>query len=140
MEKENQYVNYFYEKYQGRVAIGVGYGQNFSEIFPFVFINTAGDAIGIVALGVIPESEDIVYIYHLGAFISGCGHGSTILKELCHQADRFNICLSVSAISMPNGKDPSMGKEQLTQWYESFGFTGDSGLLRKPDIIDGDRN
>jgi hypothetical protein len=137
MNKENQYVEYFYEKYRGRVAISVGYGPNLTEIFPFVFMDKDGDAIGIVALGVVPESEDKVYIYHLGAFISKHGYGSTILKELCDQADRFSICLGVSAIVMPNGKDPLMENGQLTQWYESFGFKGSSSLLRKPDMFDG---
>ena len=68
MEKGNQYVNNFYEKYEGRVTIGVGYGKNLSEFFPFIFTNTAGDAIGIVVLGVVPESEDNFHIYYMGAF------------------------------------------------------------------------
>jgi hypothetical protein len=139
MNKEYKYVEYFYDKYRGRVAISVGYGPNLSEIFPFVFINTEGDAIGIVALGVVPELEDKVYIYHLGAFLSKHGHGSIILKELCHQADRFNIRLSVSPIVMPNGKDPTMENGQLTEWYQNFGFKGSSGLLRKPNINDVER-
>ena len=53
MVQENDYVNYFYDKYEGRVAIGVGYNQDLSEIYPFVFEDTDGKSIGIVALGVI---------------------------------------------------------------------------------------
>jgi hypothetical protein len=37
MYQEYDYVNYFYEKYESRVAIGVGYNQDLSEIYPFVF-------------------------------------------------------------------------------------------------------
>jgi hypothetical protein len=34
MDQEHDYVTYFYEKYDGRVAIGVGYDQSLSEIYP----------------------------------------------------------------------------------------------------------
>lgn len=132
MDKENDYVDYFYEKYQGRVAIGVGYNQHFSEIFPLIFENIDGESIGIVALDVILDAQDVVHIYHLGAFITKLGNGSVILKELCRQADIFNIYLSVSAVSMPNGKDVKMDDEHLVEWYERFGFEDDSGLVRKP--------
>jgi hypothetical protein len=136
MGRETEYVNYFYGKYHGRVAIGVGYNQDLSEIFPFVFQNANGDSIGIVALGVLPEENKLVYIYHLGAFISKHGSGSIILKELCQQADRVGIRLSVSAINLANGKDPRMKAERLKKWYKSFGFKGDSGLIRNPKPID----
>ncbi|MBL7180175.1 MAG: hypothetical protein ABIK98_08320 [Pseudomonadota bacterium] len=132
MDKEYDYVDHLYKKYQGRVAIGVGYNQNLSEIYPLVFQNSDGESIGIVALGVIPNEKSVVHIYHLGAFISRRGDGSKILKELCRQADIFKIYLSVSAVFMPNGKDPQMDTKRLIKWYESFGFKGDSGLLRKP--------
>ena len=52
MNQEHDYVNYFYQRYKGRVAIGVGYGQDLSEIYLFVFENADGKAIGIVASGV----------------------------------------------------------------------------------------
>jgi hypothetical protein len=129
MSNANDYVNHFYDKYHGRVAIGVGYNHDLSEIYPLVFQNTDGESIGLVALGAI---SDAVYIYHLGAFITRHGDGSKILKELCHQADRFNIDLTVSAVHTPNGGDPTMNSRQLKQWYESFGFMGESRLLREP--------
>lgn len=136
MGRENDYVNHFYEKYHGRIAIGVGYKQDLSEIYPFVFQNINGESIGIVALGVLPDENNMVYIYHLGAFISRHGNGSVILTELCQQADNFGIHLSVGAIHMSNGKDPLMETKRLIRWYESFGFMGESGLIRNPQTID----
>jgi len=130
--KESDYVDFFYDKYQGRVSVGVGYNQNLSEVFPLVFQNPAGESIGIVALGVVSNGKTLVYIYHLGAFQSKRGDGSEILKELCDQADKFNICLGVGAVFMPNGKDTKMEPGRLVKWYESYGFEDDSGLLREP--------
>ena len=132
MSRETDYVNYLYAKYHGRVAIGVGYNPDLSEIFPFVFQNKKGESIGIVAVGLMPEGSKGVYIYHLGAFISRRGNGSIILKELCRQADKFNISLSLSAISSPNGDATAMNTKQLARWYKSFGFKGESGLSRSP--------
>jgi len=128
------YVRYFYDKYHGRVAIGVGYTSDLSEIYPFVFQNERKESIGIVAIDAIPNEERIVYIYHLGVFESQCGNGSSILRELCDQADKFNISLKVSPIVMPNGRAPSMATDQLIAWYKKFGFRGSSGLLRNPLI------
>ena len=104
------YVRYFYDKYQGRVAIGVGYTSDLSEIYPFVFQNEKNESVGIVAIDAIPDEERIVYIYYLGAFESQCGSGSSILRELCEQADKFNVSLKVSTIVMPNRKAP--------QWHQ----------------------
>jgi hypothetical protein len=132
MSKANDYVSYFYNKYQGRIAIGVGYNQNLAEIYPIVFQNSEGESIGIVAIGAIHDEDKIVYIYHLGAFESRCGDGSLILKELCDQADAFDVSLRASAIVMPNGKDPVMTTGQLIGWYKRFGFKNNAGLLREP--------
>lgn len=135
--KTNEFVSYFYERYQGRIAIGVGYTQNMSEIYPLVFQNRSGESIGVVALGIAHEKENVVYIYHLGAFVPRRGNGSIILKELCRQADRFKISLSVSAIPLFSEKGFKMTAERLTLWYRGFGFKGDTGLIRKPDTARG---
>ena len=132
MSKGNVYVDYFQKKYDGRVAISVGYNDKMAEIFPIVFQNPAGEPIGIVALDVIRDRQDTVHIYHIGSFIAKMGHGSNILQELCMNADRCGISLSVSAISMPNGRDQRMGSSQLVRWYQKFGFEGDGGMLRMP--------
>lgn len=135
MNKENDYVSYFYKRYQGRVALGVGYDQNISEIFPLVYQTSYGESIGVVALGVVADNKNVVHIYHLGAFISQQGDGSKILQELCVQADNFNISLTVSAIVMPNGKERQIEDNSLIQWYKSFGFSGETGLIREPNRI-----
>ena len=136
MVQENDYVNYFYDKYDGRVAIGVGYNQDLSEIYPFVFEDTDGKSIGIVALGVMTyENIAYVHIYHIGSFRTNCGNGDKILQELCFQADKYQIVLSLSPVFMPNGKDEPMSNERLNKWYGGFGFKGSPQFKREPGII-----
>jgi hypothetical protein len=137
MNQEDDFVNYFYDKYEGRVAIGVGYDQNLSEIYPFVYEDIAGKSIGIVALGVYRrESTSHVHIYHVGAFKNNRGDGNQILQALCFQADKYQIILSLSPISMPNGKDEPMSDECLREWYGKFGFKGSSHFRREPCLIE----
>lgn len=136
MTQEDKYVNYFYEKYEGRVALGVGYNQNLSEIYPFVYEDIAGNSIGIVALGVYNQKNTkYVHVYHVGSFKNNRGDGSQILQALCFQADKFQIILSLSPISMPTGKDAPMSDERLREWYGNFGFKGSSHFRREPSII-----
>ena len=114
MDQEHDYVKYFYEKYEGRVAFGVGYDQELSEIYPFVFESADGKSIGVVALGVYThENINYVHIYHIGSFRSKRGIGSQILQELCFQADRYQIILSLSPLFMPNGKNDPMSTDHL---------------------------
>jgi hypothetical protein len=136
MQAEKNYVNFFYEKFEGRVAIGVGYDQNLSEIYPFVFEDAGGKSIGLVALGVYTDDEiNLVHIYHIGSFKGNRGNGSLILQQLCYQADRYQITLSLSPIFMPNGRNQPMSTEQLISWYGRFGFKGNSPFKREPYII-----
>ena len=136
MYQEDHYVSFFYEKYEGRVAIGVGYNQDLSEIYPFVFEDTAGNSIGVVALAVYThENIDYVHIYHLGSFKSNRGNGKKMLEELCLQADKYQIILSLSPIIMPNGKKASMTSESLREWYGRFGFNDSSHFKRDPRKI-----
>jgi len=136
MNQEQDYVDYFYDKYRGRVAFGVGYDQDLSEIYPFVFEDADGKSIGVVALGVYThENTTYVHIYHMGSFKSNRGDGSRILQELCSQANKHQIVLSLSPISMPNGKDVPMSDENLKSWYGRFGFKGNAPFKRKPRQI-----
>ena len=133
INKEHDYVNYFYEKYEGRVVIGGGYDQNLSEVYPFVFEDSDGKLIGVVALGVYTnENVNYAHIYHLGSFKTNCGNGSQILQELCSQADNYQVILSLSPIFMPDGKNEPMNDEQLKSWYGRFGFRGSSPFRREP--------
>ena len=136
MYQEHQYVNFFYKKYEGRVAIGVGYNQDLSEIYPFVFEDTDGNSIGIAALAVYTHKNiDYVHIYHLGSFKNYRGNGNKMLEELCFQADKYQIILSLSPIIMPNGKNESMTSECLRKWYGRFGFKGSVQFKREPRKI-----
>jgi hypothetical protein len=133
MVQEHDYVNYFYDKYEGRVAIGVGYNKDLSEIYPFVFEDTDGELIGIVALGVITyENITYVHIYHIGSFKTNRGNGNKILQELCFQADKYQIVLSLSPVFMPNGKNETMNNERLNKWYGEYGFKGSPQFKREP--------
>jgi hypothetical protein len=133
MTAAENYIHFFYEKYIGRVAIGVGYNENLSQIFPFVFQNDNNKSTGIVAMGTVPDDEYTVYLYHIGVFEPQRGNGSQILNELCMQADRFNIALKTSAFVLSDGKNPEMTAKQLIGWYKKFGFKENHGLLRNPE-------
>lgn len=136
MDKETAYVDYFYDTYKGRVAIGVGYNNHITEIFPLVYQTAKGDSIGAVALDTVEHDERWVHIYHLGAFVTRQGDGSKILKELCLQADSFDVSLGVSPIVMPNGSGSQIGDAQLVEWYQRYGFKGNPRLLRQPRAIE----
>jgi len=89
MNQEHDYVNYFYEKYEGRVAIGVDYDQNLSEIYPFVYEDIAGKSIGIVALGVYRwDSISYVHIYHTIILVLSRAAAKTATKYSRHCACR----------------------------------------------------
>ena len=136
MSQESDYVKYFYDKFNGRVAIGVGYNKDLSEIYPFVFEDSAGNSIGVVALGVYTyEGINYVHIYHIGSFKSSRGDGSQIIQTLCHQTDKFQIILSLSPIFMPNEKDELISDERLREWCGRYGFTGRSHFRREPSKI-----
>lgn len=136
MDPERDFVKYFYKKYKGRVLIGVGYDQNLSEIFPFVFECTDGESIGVIALDAIRYDHiDYVHIYHLAAFKSQQGNGSKMLQELCVQADKYHIILSLSPIFIPDGENKPMSDGDLRSWYGRFGFAGSSPFKRKPHKI-----
>jgi hypothetical protein len=63
------------------------------------------------------------------------GNGSQILQELCFQADKYQIILSLSPIFMPNGKNEPMNSEHLRSWYGRFGSRGSSPFKREPRKI-----
>ncbi|MBU1172753.1 MAG: hypothetical protein KKD44_24610 [Proteobacteria bacterium] len=133
MDLENRYVDFFYEKYQGRVAIGVGYDQDLSEIYPFVFSDTGGASLGGIALS--PLSQDagpVVYIFHFSSFNTHQGDGNIMLGELCRKADDYIITLSLSPIALANGNPDLMSSRQLEIWYSKFGFEGDICFRREP--------
>lgn len=133
---ESRYVEYFYDTYLGRVAIGVGYNQELSEIFPFVFRDDEGDALGGIAISpIIQEAGPAVYIFHLSAFTTHRGDGNTMLEELCRKADELNVTLSLSPVALSNGNRDLMNSGQLEIWYSKFGFEGDICFRREPQGV-----
>ena len=133
MSPESKFVRYFYRTYKGRVALSAGYDQNLDEIYPFVFEKSDGHAIGMVALATQSHTHaDMVHIYHLSAFKTGCGDGTAMLQELCCQADHFQIILSLSPFSLPNGDPLAMNSEALKHWYQKYGFTDGPQFSRQP--------
>jgi hypothetical protein len=130
--QEDRLVEYFYEKFKGRVAIGVGYAEGLVEVFPLVLEDGAGNTLGSLAMAALSnERVTSVHIFHLNAFTGRCGHGSAILQLLCRKADQFSVTLSLSPIPAPNGTPDQISGRQLTDWYATFGFKGD-GLLSRP--------
>lgn len=122
-----------YTRFAGRVALSVGYGPGLVEIFPFVFEEPIGTPIGLIALAVlIQEEREVVHLYHLGAFKPGHGHGTAMLQELCREANRFVVPISLSPIPCPNGEAPLLNGEALDLWYRRFGFKGRAHLVREP--------
>ena len=136
MNPADKYVKYFYKKFKGRVALAVGYNQNLSEIYPFVFEDSDENSIGLVALGLFEEkNNNYVHIYHIGSFKTRFGYGSRMLRELCLQADKHQIVLTLSPIFMPDGENEPMSDEKLRKWYGKFGFGDSSPFKREPRWI-----
>ena len=132
-QQENRYLKFIYDRYPGRVAIGVAYSQEMNEIFPVVIDDGHGQILGIVAMAVMVH-DDIaaVHIYHFSVFSPKLGNGTKMLTILCRQADRFKIALSLTPIPSSGGDDHCISYEKLAIWYRQFGFEGDTLLCRPP--------
>lgn len=129
--REQEYIDYFYDKYKSRLA-GYGYDGNHSQGLSFVFQNIYGNSIGAIALNEVVSQNRTVHIHHLRAFVFHSGNGTLMLLELCRKADCFNVRLSADSAFSPNEKCSHRDFKVLSKWYEQFGFEGDSGLCRIP--------
>lgn len=132
MDQEERFVDFFYDKYPGRVSLGVGYGHGLKEIFPFVFVDDDDVSIGIIALDSLMGDIQVVHIYHIGSFVHKQGDGSRMMDALCRVADDYQVTLSLSPVYLDNGKDTTMGDDDMIGWYRRFGFEGEGQLLRTP--------
>ena len=131
--QESLYVDCFYQRFHGRIAIGVGYSQEMAELFPIVMEDDQKKALGIVAMATLSNDDlNSVHIFHLSAFIQNRGDGTKMLRLLCSKADKLNVILSLSPIPTPNGEEHQIGNKQLIAWYRKFGFRGETLLCRKP--------
>ena len=132
-QQENRFINCFYQRYPGRVAIGVAYSQEMNEIFPIVIDDDQGNVLGIVAMASMTHDSLVsVHIYHFSVFSQRQGNGTKMLKILCKKADRLNVILTLSPIPSPNGEADDIGSQKLASWYRQFGFEGDALLTRQP--------
>lgn len=131
VSREQEYINYFYGKYKSRLA-GYGYAGNHSRVHSFVFQNVYGKPIGAVALNEVGTQSRSVHIDHITAFVLQNGNGILMLVELCRKADCFNVRLSANPAFTPNDKCSNSDFKVLSEWYEQFGFKGDSDLCRIP--------
>lgn len=133
LDQEQGYVRYLYERYQGRIAIGVGYDMDLVEIFPFVYECPKGNLLGIVALAAVQhESGPAVYIFHFSTFNPKHGNGRIMLGELCRLADYYQVVLCLSPFTLPNGNKEQMNSKKLRAWYVSYGFDGKFSFKREP--------
>ena len=133
MTRAAEYVNHMYSLYQGRAALTVGVNSESNCVYPLVFENTHHVPIGLIALAADSSSKPgDVDIYHISAFIPGKGQGSEILNFLCKMADQYSVRLCIQVEVQFNGNQ-AMTTAELTDWYQQFGFTGDSVMHRDPN-------
>lgn len=131
--QECRFLDCFYQRFPGRIAIGVGYSQEMMEIFPIVVEDAQNKALGIVAMATLSnDSMNSVHIFHLSVFNQNRGNGTKIIELLCKKADKLNVILSLSPIPAPNGENRQISNKQLLTWYRKFGFKGETLLCRKP--------
>ena len=128
-----QLVQHFYDKHPGRVPLSVAFGMGLREILPFVFADDTGRNLGIMALeSVADENMAVVQLFHVSAFRPRRGAGTVMLRALCAEADRRQVIVTLSAVSMDNGRDPQISNDDLAAWYRRFGFEGEGRMTREP--------
>lgn len=73
MNTAQKYVEYLYSRYSGRIPLAAGLTHGFGKVYPFVFEDSEGRAIGCVGLAWNQGHDlDLVQIYHLNAFKPSC--------------------------------------------------------------------
>ena len=132
-QQENRFIECFYKRYPGRVAIGVAYSQDIREVFPIVIEDGQDNILGIVAMAAMTHADlSSVHIFHFSVFRQRRGNGTKMMEILCRKADKLSVVLSLSPIPSPNGEDHQINSRQLIDWYHQFGFRGESLLSRQP--------
>lgn len=126
-----QYVEFLYRCYPGRVPVVVGGTHGFGMVYPFVFEDSDGRAIGCVGCAWNKGADsDLVQIYHVNAFRPGRGDGTKILRGLCEQADRYGVRLTLMPQARWVGDEYPLEDDELRKWYRQFGFKGAGYLTR----------
>ena len=130
MNRAQEYIEYFYSKYDGRACLKAGSAGGFSFVYPFVFENKESIPVGLVSMAWEKGSdENLVRIFHVSSFKNKRGHGSFILSTLCEKADEFCINLTLQAEPQENGLE-SIDPCALVNWYRKFGFVGNCIMVR----------
>lgn len=131
MVPAQKYVEFLYRRYSGRVPVVVGATLGFGMVYPFVFENSDGRAIGCVGCAWNEgQDPDLVQIYHVNAFKPKCGDGTRIVQELCDQADLHEVRLTLMSQPRWVNDEYPLENDELRQWYGLFGFEGRGYLTR----------
>jgi hypothetical protein len=77
-------------------------------------------------------SQTGVQIHRIWACEPRSGDGSLMMRALCGLADQHRVEIKLKVI--PIGRKPfPMSREQLKDWYATFGFAGERWvMIRKP--------
>ena len=91
-QPEDRFIECFYQRYSGRVAIGVAYSQDMLEVFPIVIEDAQGNILGIVAMAAMTnDAISSVHIFHISVFRPRRGNGTRMLEIICCAADQFKV-------------------------------------------------
>ena len=82
----------------------------------------------------LPNMVEIDYI-EVPHDLQGHGYGSKVLKILTQTADEMDVTLVLHVAQMDDPaeeEDWPMSFEDLSSWYERYGFHGDRKMVRHP--------
>jgi hypothetical protein len=128
-----QFVQAIYGRFQGRVPLRVGLSVGSGDIYPLVFEDSSGAAIGLIGCAWNEGSElTLVQLYHLSAFKPHRGAGTVMMTYLCALADQYGVRLCVQAKPQSVNEEEPLDEASLNAWYRRFGFKGHGVLRRDP--------
>lgn len=132
MNPAKKYVHSFYSRFRGRVPLAAGVVPKVTKVYPFVFVD-GNMPVGVMALAthdaIGPTS---VQIFLIAAFETRRGHGSLMLRALCHEADRMRVSLRLQAEPQWARDEDLVLPDVLAAWYRGFGFQGRRVMIREP--------
>lgn len=134
MTKAEEFVQALYSKFEGRVPFAAGYGRGFAnKIYPLVYENENGIPIGLLAVAANSEEDTSeVQLFHISSFKPVIGHGKEMMNYLCNLADALKVKIYLQAEVQFSDRDTLIGQD-LIDWYQQFGFTGNCAMKRPPN-------
>ncbi len=115
-------------KYPKRVRIQAFRDPDECSVFPIVF-EEDGKPTGILAM--FQAGRDEVKIHMISSFVQGKGHGTRLMEEVCRQADREEVMLTLEPMPQFKGTPCEVSEQKLREWYERFGFEGIGATMRR---------